>query len=604
MVNYTQYIEDHYWSNVSSVQQQTKDQLRSIQILDATLEIPAALEQFKQDHTCSARRYLMLYFQRHATSVIDALDQFSYIHRDTVYLFHRVSNQQSQFLDPEERDAYIKLICEIAAENSGEEEAQWRPLIRKAMLWHKQPDLLTKEEAFRIGHGLRFTLEEMDAFLLRVLDNDGLSYTRSEDVIEAFCFLHQPANNCRIAQQLKKIYRKKTDSMQKQYSEPRPEGFTVSIEASLQSRIKQWETQENDVAAAFMQWLLSRAPYLDLPSRSAQRIYCRLAELAYQLTIDANRNTEESTFSQLLLTTCQQSGNPVIDENTAYRLSDKLLNTAALEFDNARKRQPNQVWRYLTVDPKGRATAVAAGARIPLLLTGTEAVTKADLLFMIWYIGDLCWIESNVTGQMIYDRTADFWSVSEHLLEQANLPGFYAPHMLERCFLKAICTPHNTEEYPFEVYEGMCEYVLPEKQERKRAKQGHRIAKTRAQLEREALTAYAEERLCFEGLAEPLFSHFKDHGIELGKYLFTEEGISYLPDPCVIIKFPEERTKERFRMDTDCYTWEDAAQERFHFVFGLSLFLQQRAEELGIRCRFRTNYQRKVSLTVLQWENL
>lgn len=603
MSNYTQYIEDHYWNNMATVRQSTKERLLTIRTSDAESELPVIIEQFRSDHTCSARRYLMNYFQNRST-VIEALDQFSYVHEDKSYLFSRVSNDRARTLDSDERDAYIRLICAIAAENSGMTEKEWRPLARKAMLWNKQPEMLTREEAFRLGHGLHFSLQEMDEFLLRVSDNDGLSYARSEDVIEAFCFLYGPANNPQTALQLKEQYKNAVQNIEKKKVVQKQKGFTVAMEASLQSCIRKWQEREADVQQEFLQWLIGQSPYLDIPSQSAKRVYCRLAQLAYEWTLDLTQIPEESAFSCAILDFCLQEECSSVGENMAYRMTELILSTAAVEFDNLRKRQTNQIWRYLTVDQKGSTTAIAIGNRIPQLLLGRETVTKADVLFMLWYIGDLCWTESGTSGQIAYDRTVDFWSVSEKLLEAANLPDFYAPHMLERCFLRAICAKSEAGEYPFEVYEGMCEYVLPEKQERKRNKQGSRIEKSRAQMEKEAVQAFTEERICFKGLEQQLVEHFRKHGEEKGKYCFTKEGISYLPDPRVITPFTDADLAGMFDLGRTNYMQAEIAELRFRFVFGLGLYLQQEAETFGIHCEFRTNYQKNATLTILRWEQL
>lgn len=601
MSNYTQRIEDHYWNNVAAVRRATKSQLRAVRTGDSESELPAIIEQFRIDHTCSARRYLMNFFQNHGR-LIDVLDQFSYTHKGKVYLFQRATGEHARMLDADERDTYIRLICAVAAENTGTEEKDWRPLARKAMLWNKQPEQLSKEEVFRLGHGLRMTLQEVDDFILRVLDNDGLSYARSEDVIEAFCFLHEPANDPTTAASLKAQYKKATKNIEKQEPVQKAEGFTVAMEMSLQSRIRRWENQEVNVQDTFLQWLIGRAPWMDLPSQSAKGIYCRLAQLAYNWTVDPLQIPDEANFSNAVLDYCLQGECTFIEPHMAYRMTEQILNNASVEFDNLRKRQNNQIWRYLTVDQKGNTTAVAIGNRIPQLLLGEEPVTKADVLFMIWYIGDLCWTESSISGQVIYDRTADFWSVSEKLLDEANLPDFYAPHMLERCFLKAICTRNEIGEYPFEIYEGMCEFVLPEKQERKRSKQGSRMELSRAELEKEAMQAFLEEKIDFGGIARKLAEHFRQWGEEKGKYLFDKEGIAYLPDPRIVISFSDPQMSEIFDMDCPAYKQEEAAKKRFVFVFGLSLYLKQEMETLGVRCDFRTNYQKYTSLTVLRWE--
>lgn len=606
MGNYTQHIEDHYWGLVTLMQQNTKNQLHNIHINDAKVEISAAIEQFRIDYTCSARRYLMNYFQRRSSSVVSELGQYAYVHNGSVYMFNMVTDENVQELHPDERDEYIRLICEVSAKNSGDDEREWRPLIRKAMLWNKRLELLTKEEAFRIGHGLKFSLEEMDSFLLRVLDNDGLSYANAEDVIEAFCFLYEPANNHHIADNIKRKYHARSKNIPKVSLPSKPEQFTVAVEVSLQSMLERWTRSENDVIAQFIEWLLQKAPYMDVNSRSAHQVYCRLALMAYELTTEPQSLLNENDFSQNVIDTCSKCAPLPLADSLSYKMSESILRAASLEFDNLRKRQPNQIWRYVTVDQKGQTTAVAIGNRIPKLLLGEEGVTKADILFMLWYIGDLYWIESGpaVTGAVIYERVASFWSTAEKLLDMARLPGFYAPHMLERCFLKAICTHNNTNEYPFEVYEGMCEFVLPAKQERTRSKQGKRVEKSRALMEKEVMEAYASNQIDFERIETRLFEHLKKYGAEKGKYSFSSDGISYLPNPEVVIGYPDEETGKRFDLTNPGYAQSGVAEERFRFVYGLSLYLQDRAKDIGIRCEFRTNYQKNVTLTILCWDQI
>lgn len=606
MGNYTQHIEDHYWSLVASMQKNTKQQIQNIRISDALVEIPAAIEQFRIDYTCSARRYLMNYFQRHASSVLPSLEQYSYVYEGNVYMFNAVTDKNVQTLDADERDEYIRLICEISAKNNGDDAREWRPLVRKAMLWNKRLELLTKEDAFRIGHGLHFSLLEMDSFLLRVLDNDGLSYSNSEDVIEAFCFLYEPANNYHVAARIKCEYQARSNNIPKVSVREKPERFTVAVEASLQSLLDRWIRSGEDVISRFIEWLVQKAPYMDVNSQSAHHVYCRLALMAYKLTEQPQLQLNENDFSQNVFEACCKSISLPFEDGLAYKISESILHAASLEFDNQRKRTPNQIWRYVTVDQKGQTTAVAIGNRIPKLLLGEDGVTKADILFMLWYIGDLYWIESGaaVTGAVIYDRIASFWSTAEKLLDMARLPGFYAPHMLERCFLKAICTHNNTNEYPFEVYEGMCEFVLPAKQERTRSKQGKRVEKSRALMEKEVIETYASNQIDFERIETRLFEHLKKHGVEKGKYSFSSDGISYLPNPEVVIDYPNEKTGKRFDLTNPGYAQSGVAEERFRFVYGLSLYLQDRAKDIGIRCEFRTNYQKNVTLTILCWDQI
>lgn len=603
MYGYTQHIENHYWGYLKQVNHKTIQQLQTVAINDSEAEIDAAIERFRLDYTCSARRYLMSFFQQHAAAVLPQMKQYTYIWNGNVFLFSTVCDSVVHNLEPEERDQYIQLICEISAANSGDTVKQWRPLIRKAMLWNKRMELIGKQEAFQIGHGLKFSLEEMNNFLLRVLDNEDLSYSRAEDVIEAFCFLYEPANNWHTANALKATYAARSANITYQVLGDKPADFTVKLETSLKSRIRHWQENGRDVLEQFMEWLLLRAPYMDLPSYSATQIYRQLAAFAYEITEGQRTIVEERDLVPQLLDYCQPSEPVQYANDTAFNIASSILATASLEFDNLRKRQPEQVWRYLTVNRKGEPTAVAIGERIPDLLLGRLSVTKADLLFLLWYISDLCWLENGAEaeGRVIADRIADYWTMAEELLEAARLPAFYAPHMLERCFLKAICSVQRTAENPFEIYEGMCEFVLPEKQVRNRSRQGARSDKSRAILEKEVLEEYASGNVDFEGVERRLAEHLLVMGAERRKYVFSREGISYLPNPEIIISYPNSKTGMRFDQSAPEYTQQQNLEERFRYVYGLSLYLIEMAARIGITCEFRTNYQKNVSLTILKW---
>ena len=604
MSDYTQHIEDRYWDYINFVQHETQNVMRTFSTQDSDVVLSEAIDRFKSEYTCSARRFLMNYFQRQATSVIPQLGQYSFVFHGNVYLFSIVTDDIVRNLDTVERDTYIKLTCEIAAQNSGDNEKEWRPLARKVMLWNKKLELLSKEEAFRLGHGLRFSLDEMNDFLLRVMDNEDLSYAKSSDVIEAFCFLYPPANDYRIANHLKQEYAKRSHGIPKHNITDKPEPFTHMVEISLQTQIQHWIQGKEDVCEAFLSWMLLRAPFMDLPSHRAYTIYCRLASFAYETTLNTHWLLDEIALSEQVLQYCAQNRAYTITPDIAYRISDKILSNAAVEFDNVRKRNPTNVWRYITVTKEGRATAIAIGKRIPHLLLGDEFVTKADVLFMLWYICDLYWLESgeSVSRQTVFDRVSNFWSAAEALLEMAHLPCFYAPHMMERCFLQAICTRNSNEESPFEIYEGLCEFVLPEKRHRIRQKQGFRSEKSRATLEKEVMEAYIRDEIDFEGVEVLLEGHVLAHGREKPKYSFTAQGIACLPNPEIIIRYPMHKTGARFDADSESYSESDTMEERFRFIYGLSLFLIDAVRYHGITCDFRTNYQKNVSLTIIRWD--
>lgn len=66
-------------------------------------------------------------------------------------------------------------------------------IVQKALIVdQKKTTLLSREEAFILGHILQFSLEDMEWFLLRVCDVEGgFRYNSSNDLIEAYGFLTQ-----------------------------------------------------------------------------------------------------------------------------------------------------------------------------------------------------------------------------------------------------------------------------------------------------------------------------------------------------------------------------------------------------------------------------
>ena len=191
------------------------------------------------------------------------------------------------------------------------------------------------------------------------------------------------------------------------------------------------------------------------------------------------------------------------------------------------------------------------------------------------------------------------------------MPRFYTPHILERSFLNAICTEAFSEESPFEIYEGMCEFVLPEKRSRNRTKTvDSQVSKqSRAKLEQLVEQRYCEETLTFEGIEELLSKHILEKGEKGGKYLFTQEGIFYFlwksgiqnPDLPVTIFYPQAVTGHRFDKSRKDYQNVEIREERFQFLYGLTLYLTEHVLT-NFKCKFRVNYQKNASLSIMKME--
>lgn len=305
MARYTDHIEDMYWSYAKRTADEAKDRLEDMEETATTGDWIATLERIKEEYTCSARLFLMRYLygagDRIAAVVSEEEETYQVRYSGRTYRFHKVSPSYAFHLLDEERNVYIELLTRIAADRHKDPLKVWRPLMRKALLRDKKLKTLSRQEGFQIAHGLGFDLEKAEEFLLRVLENDGFCYTRSEDVIEAFCFLYEPANNWHTAQQIKKDYHGQADRLSKLEVSVKPDAFTKKTAQDLPALIAKWcADKEGDVIGRFMAWLLLQAPILDIPSRSAYRIYRRAAALAHRAVRILSAAIEDDPLDRLL----------------------------------------------------------------------------------------------------------------------------------------------------------------------------------------------------------------------------------------------------------------------------------------------------------------
>ena len=769
MGHYTDDVTGGYWSYAVRTTYEIKDMVGDMEEEATAKDWGELLEKIRREYTCSVRFFLMRYLFEEdgcmAGRVVREGEGYRIAYGGRTYHFHKVTPEHAFALPDEERDQYVELLTRIAADRHDDPPRVWRPLMRKAMLRNKEVRLLTRQEGFQLAHGLGFGLDRTEAFLLRALENDGFCYTRSEDLIEAFCFLYGPADDRYTAQQLKARYHEQTDHLPKHAVALKPDAFTQKIAQSLPAWIRGWcagggeemargtgreaeavrgteretgavwgtgketemvrgteretgaawgtgketemvrgteretatvrdterETEtvratergtgqsrdpgaseqdgmETAVTDAFMTWLIVQAPFLDIPSRSAWQIYRRAAAFAHTVTralTSGSADEQEAILEPLFAPYMEGEGTYLTDMIMAYCLGDEKDQERGQEEDQERDQEEGQeggqekgetgtdgvagrgfvdgedpyrtasdllwmayegagdsaakeagkgkgpagLWRYLTADQKGRLTVKAIGSRIPLLLSGEEAVTKADLLFLLWSICDLSWMAwGQDTEDFLYERLAGFWSLAEELLDKAMLPPLYAPHLLERGFLYAICAEDPGGGSPFELYEELSAYALPARWSRRRVKkvdpaEGRRY---RRLLKKKARELYRTGQIDLEGLGEALSAHFGEHGKEGGIYRFTPEGICYqekklaVPDPeePVAIPYPRAGTGRRFDRSRGDYKTPRVQEERFLFLYGLVLDLAGRWE--GIRRRdFRINYLDHASVTIL-----
>ncbi len=253
--------------------------------------------------------------------------------------FKKVTREHARSLGEEELKQYIEVFTKIAWENEkpedeenadikftdeNEKEKGLRPyklrnVFRQAFLWYlRSRRLLTKEEGLQIAHMIRLNYEETCYFLVRAVENDGLDFTKSVDIIHAYCLLRGKSYG--VFGQLKTEYETMATGIKKVKPEEKPEGFTAGMlpgcEVSgrnddpgrLYERICQWEdevisqaldknSEENEIKAddpkkkdsvdeKFLTWLVSQAEYLDIPGKSALTLFRNLTAYVYHYTLE------------------------------------------------------------------------------------------------------------------------------------------------------------------------------------------------------------------------------------------------------------------------------------------------------------------------------
>ena len=395
--------------------------------------------------------------------------------------FPDITAQHAQNLTERELQDYERLLMDIAARQAETESARSRALIGRALTAGEGKNLLlTRDEAFALGHTLGFSLAEMQWFLLRTLDTeDGLRYHASCDLIETFGFVtgmgekSVAALKARCARMLADIPKAECDG--------REGDWTRAAGASLPQIAASWPVEERE--ERFLAWMREQAPYLDRPSRSALRIYRNLAVYAWHIAAEEESAPIESDFLPCIRELVSQ---PEEDERTVAALyengaiSAKKCRAVAgdILLDNLNRSFSDQTdkakaYHVIAVRPDGQMTVSgginASRTRVQDLLAGKAEVEKSDMLYLLWFTVGLCWLwNSRPRPSEIYDRLADFIDAAEICLDAAMLPPFYPPHLIEQSMLLSIVYAGRTESDTAEIYEQLCSAVIERRKSKNR----------------------------------------------------------------------------------------------------------------------------------------
>lgn len=475
---------DNIWDDIDSMPEDTDSE-----------KWKKKLTAIAAEYSLSSRFALMRIFQG---QVVDARE----IERDnstgfeikfsdgSVGVFKDISIEHAAVMKQDELDLYEKLMMDRAARQSGADYKSDLKLVQKALQNHqKKTTLLTKEEAMSLGHIIGLTMKEMEWFLLRVFNVDGgFRFNSSEDLIDAYVFLR--AENLKTgisAAELKAIYNSKYGSHSKL---PHDEylDWTQDNGCSLPENVRNWSSDDCD--ERFMEWMGVRAEHLDLPSATALRVYRNLAVFAYNL---ANQTEDapdvdilhdigigsETDFVRCIreIVSSKEYADQTLDALFyGDQLSEKKCKEVASSIlseniDLSFSEQTDKVKAYHVIDvlPNGKMSLgdryKSIGARIQDLLLGKDIdVEKNDILYLLWFVANLCWFQgrSNPNTDGLTTRLFDFIDAAENCLDKAGLPRFYPAHLVEQSMMLSIIYAYAGPEkcVPAEVYEQVCSSII------------------------------------------------------------------------------------------------------------------------------------------------
>ena len=422
------------------------------------------LAKIAQEFRLSARFCLVrILHQRACNQNRGTADSFWVETEQGRYTFSDLTMEHVEVMPGQESEAYCAYMQAIAGTKTCPAECdmsditdlagqKWTPenyekyLIRKAWnhrLQRGEKHVLSRREAFRLGHMLEFDRSEMESFLLRVFDyEEGFRFDTSNDLIEAYGL--QEKKHWLAVEKLKKEYQDLTGKIPKEERESRDQDWT-------------WQNDETSTEGfasdeAFLDWMQEIAWGLDTGSRTARRIYRNFAAECLDLSAVAavtdlddwisgilKKQTETERARELLFEGDEPS------EAKCVALAQNLIRRnweTARGFGASKKKS----WNVLTLSSKESKLSASDGEvnrfrRMKDLLYGTEQVEKSDLIFMIWVIANQLWVQKVTDPEILSLRLMGFIESCNKCLAYVGLPPFYIPHLLEQSMLMAIV--HN-----------------------------------------------------------------------------------------------------------------------------------------------------------------
>ena len=368
------------------------------------------------------------------------------------YQFRDITMEHAENLTQEELKEYEAVLRDIAAIQADADAVRDKKLIQNALRSTKKSSMLTRKNAFVLGHSLRLSYEEMQWFLLRAFEmGSGFRLHTSQDLIEAYGF--KTGASASHVEKLKLEYEAKCGAIPKVFTDQKETNWTRSAGESL-DQVDSWPEDCKDIC--FMEWMQTQAPYLDTNSATALRIYRNL--LAYLLTAerevlvpslqkmrmdlieilswDSLSAAAEDCFlenGQISIQKCKNCADELLIMNKFY--SDAKLENKALAY------------HVPAMKPSGNITMHNAQLNVPVgeqktsstiqqILMNQWPIEKEDMLYLLWQYAMMYGYQ--FPSYDIKEMLQSFISMAKILLGEAMLPAFYPPHLMEQSMMLAI----------------------------------------------------------------------------------------------------------------------------------------------------------------------
>ena len=505
--NYTQDAKQRCLNLVDS---DIEDIWKSIEQVPADTEADKwkkKIESLAKEYILSSRFALMRIFLNRASEsqLIDKNNPVrgfkAVMSDDTECILENITIEHAAQITDEEIAQFEKLLMYEASRQSDFDELKCSDIIKKALFpVQKKTTLLNRDEAFQLGHCLRFRLQEMEWFLLRVFDcENGFSYNTSNDLIEAYGFLSDSSS--KKVETLKNQFSQIYGGIQKADFEEKAVDWTMDAGASLPEKVRYWSIHDkSNQDSLFLKWLGDKASFLDLPSKAAVYVYRNLAVFAHNLATQTEEAPEvdvkklrkghyETDFVRCVREIVQMKdyADQTLDAlfengNIAPQKCSRVANTLLLEnlnFSFSEQTDKTKAWHIIQVMTNGNMT-VSGGInksreRVKDILSGNIArIEKSDMLYLLWFTANLCWFDgkSCPEPEEIANRLNDFIDTSELCLDAAELPEFYPPHLIEQSMMLSIVYAFGGPDKcdPAETYESICSSLISHRSHHKNTK--------------------------------------------------------------------------------------------------------------------------------------